>query len=117
MEQSIIESCIKRRIPLPEKIANAPVINRGLEPYYVAFWELTTCRGAGFGAGPIPWTAIDDYATRYGWDGERYEDLVDFVRAMDRTFLAYQREQQEARAAADEARRRSPISQSRTVHR
>lgn len=117
MEQSIIASCIKRRIPLPDKIANAPTINRGLEPYYIAFWELSTCRGAGFGAGPIPWTALDEYARREGWTGERYEDLVDFVRAMDRTFLAYQREQQEAKARSDEAARRGPISQSRTVYR
>jgi hypothetical protein len=117
MEQVIIESCIKRRQPLPEAIANAPTIHRGLEPYYVAFWELSTCRGSGFGAGPIPWLAINEYADREGWAGERYEDLVDFVRALDRTFLAYQREKEKEKADADEARRHGPISQTRMVRR
>jgi hypothetical protein len=117
MEQSIIESCIKRRIPLPEKIANAPTINRGLEPYYIAFWELTTCRPSGFGVGQIPWTAVDDYARRMGWEDETYEDLLDFTRAMDRTFMAYQKEQSDARAAAEETKRKGPISQARTVGR
>lgn len=113
MEQTIIESCIKRHIPLPEKIANAPTIHRGLEIYYVAFWELSTCRSSGFGAGPIPWDAIDRYATRMEWFDERYEDLLDFVRAMDGTFLKFQKEQSDAKAAAEEARRRGPISQNR----
>lgn len=117
MEQSIIAQCIKRRQPLPEKIANAPTIRQGLEVYYVAFWELSTCRPIGMGVGQIPWTAIDQYAARQGWEGERYEDLVDFTRAMDRTFMAYQSERAAQQAAAEEEKRRGPISQGRVVRR
>lgn len=42
--------------------------------------------------GPIPWDAIDRYAERHGFEGDDYEDLVDFVRAMDEVFLASERE-------------------------
>lgn len=117
MEQTIIQQCIRRRQPLPEKIANAPTIRQGLEPYYIAFWELSTCRPSGFSLGQIPWTAIESYAERQGWVGEQYEDLVDFIRAMDNTFLTYQREKQEAEEAAREARRNGPISQRQVVRR
>lgn len=117
MEQIIIESCIKRRQPLPEAIANAPTIFKGLEPYYIAFWELSTDRSQGMGVGPIPWSAINEYAVREGLRGEGYEDLVDYVRAMDRTFLKFQREEEAKRRAADEAKRNGPINQGRVVQR
>jgi len=117
MEQIIIESCIKRRQPLPEAIASAPTIFKGLEPYYVAFWELSTDRGQGMGVGPIPWSAINAYAIREELVGEGYEDLLDYVRALDRTFLKFQREEEAKRHAAEEARRNGPINQGRVVHR
>lgn len=117
MERTIIESCIKRRIPLPEKIANAPVILKGLEGYYIAFWELSTDRQQGMGCGPIPWSSIDRWCDREGLVGEDYDYLLDMIRAMDRTFLAYQKERSDEDAAAAEARRNAPISQNRTVRR
>jgi hypothetical protein len=46
-----------------------------------------TTRPIGFGAGPIPWTAINDYALRYGLCGDLFEDFVTFVRAIDDAFL------------------------------
>jgi hypothetical protein len=113
MEQQIIETCIRRRQPLPEKIANAPKLFKGLEPYYIAFWELSTDRPSGFGAGQIPWSSIDRYATREELDYEGYMDLVDFVRAMDRTFLKYHKEQSDARDAKAKAERNAPIAQGR----
>lgn len=117
MEQTIIESCAKRRIPLPEKILGAPTILKGLEQYYVAFWELSTTRQSGFGAGPIPWDSIDRYAVREGYEGDDYHDLVDFTRAMDQTFLAYHREKRAEQEASDRAKREGPITQRTMVHR
>jgi len=117
MEQTIIESCIKRRIPLPEKIANAPRILKGLEGYYIAFWELSTDRAVGMGAGPIPWTAVDMYCKREGIVGEDYDYLLDMIRAMDKVFLAHQKEQADNRDAAAKAARDGPISQKRMVVR
>jgi hypothetical protein len=34
--------------------------------------------------GPIPWTAIDRYAERYGLDGDAFERLSLWIRMMDR---------------------------------
>lgn len=60
------------------------------------FWELGTCRAAGFsGPGPIPWTAIDTYAQRMGIadDEVLYGDLVFYMRKMDEVYLSYAAEQ------------------------
>lgn len=113
MEQDIIASCVRRRIPLPDKIADAPRILTGLEPYYIAFWELSTDRPSGFGAGQIPWSSIDRYAAREGMGHDEYLDLIDMIRAMDRAFLAYSKEKQAEREAAAEARRKQPIGSRR----
>lgn len=50
-----------------------------------AYFELATCRPVGMGLGPIPWTAIHEYAEANGvQDGERF---VRLIRAMDREIL------------------------------
>ncbi len=43
---------------------------------------------------PLPWLAIDAYATRHGIAGDRFDDLVALVTRMDETFLTVWREQQ-----------------------
>lgn len=55
------------------------------------------------GPGPIPWTAIDQYAERHGYtqDVLLYEDFMAYVTAIDIEYLAVineetQRKQQEA---------------------
>lgn len=63
----------------------------GLEMYYEAFTELSTCRQQGMGLGPIPWTAIDQYALRHGFEGDGFQYLVRMVRALDDVFLAHSR--------------------------
>ena len=45
--------------------------------------------------GPIPWTAISQYARDYGIVGELYEDLVYYVRVLDNTYLTYKRSKAE----------------------
>lgn len=90
---------MRRRQPLPDAIANAPELFSGLEVYYEAFLELTTCRQVGFGEGPIPWDAIDRYAERHGIaDEEDYEDFVDMVRALDDAYLKHRRDKAEREA-------------------
>lgn len=91
MEQRIIEAAVRRRQPLPDVIANAPELLLGLDAYFEAFVELSTCRGLGMSAGPIPWTAIDRYAQRHGYSDEGFDYLVRMVRAMDEVFLAHSR--------------------------
>lgn len=41
------------------------------------------------GIGPIPWTAIDAYAFRHGYEGEGFDYLLKMVRALDDCFVAY----------------------------
>ena len=62
----------------------------GLEVYYEAFQELNTCRAQGLSAGPIPWTAVDAYARRHGYDEpEDFAYLLEMVRALDDALLKH----------------------------
>lgn len=94
-----MEAAIRRRQPLPDVIANAPQILPGLEMYYEAFSELSTCRSNGMAMGPIPWTAIDQYALRHGFEADGFEYLVRMVRALDDAFLAYSQKKAKEEAA------------------
>lgn len=59
-------------------------MRRGLELYWRAYSELTTCRPASFGGLlPVPWTAIDRYAERYGFDDDQFEWLVYICDKLD----------------------------------
>lgn len=54
-----------------------------------AFHECSTDRHVGFAVGPIPFSAIDRYARRYGYDDhDEFRVLLDMIRAMDREYLA-----------------------------
>lgn len=94
-----MEAAIRRRQPFPDVIANAPQILPGLEMYYEAFSELSTCRSTGMGIGPIPWTAIDQYGLRHGFCDDGFEYLVRMVRALDDAFLAYSQKKAKEEAA------------------
>jgi hypothetical protein len=93
-EKSIIEQCIRQRRPLPNAIANAPSIEIGLDIFFVAFMDLTTCRTMGFGEGPIPWTAKRIYAVdELSLEGEQKEDFYFYLAEMDRVYLAQRAEE------------------------
>jgi hypothetical protein len=86
----IAERCLRERLPLPPRIENAPQLFDGLELYWWAYQDLSTCRPAGFGgAYPIPWTAIIDYARHYDFDEAQTEALVSHVRTMDEAFMKW----------------------------
>ncbi len=92
-EELIIEQCYRTNRQLPERVANAPELLPGLELYWVAYQDLSTCRPAGFGgAYPIPYTAILDWATASGLDEEQVSTLVRFIRKMDVAFLKWYEE-------------------------
>lgn len=92
-EKGIIEACIRERRPLPQAIANAPVLTLGLEFYYTAFLDLTTDRAFGYGEGPIPWSSVERYCDRYGVQGEDREDMHHHMRAMDQAYLEHRGKQ------------------------
>jgi hypothetical protein len=88
-EENIIKACIRDRLPFPNKIQNAPQLKLGLELYYSAFGDLNSCRQMGYGEGPIPWNAINEYAVLNDFSDEQSEDLVYFVRELDVAYLKH----------------------------
>lgn len=76
-------------MPLPDRIASAPILLPGLEMYLTAFNRLSTCRQIGMGVGPIPWTAIGVYADQEELDEEHRSDLYYFVERLDCEFLSW----------------------------
>jgi len=57
------------------------------EIYLEAFWSLSADRRVDMsGIGPIPFTAIDRYASRYGFDDD-FPVFEKIIRDLDRTYL------------------------------
>lgn len=89
MERSIIQQCLRERLPFPKKIKDAPTLDFGLELYLSSFFELNSCRQIGFGEGPIPWTAIFDYCERLGIIGDQRDDMFYHIRSLDNAYLEH----------------------------
>jgi hypothetical protein len=53
----------------------------------VAFLDLSTCRQLGMEVGPIPWTAIHDYADRKYLSSDEREELEYVIRYVDTVYL------------------------------
>lgn len=85
--QAIVKAALDAGHPVPEEVI-PPEILPECEFALEAFHELKTDRQGGFIYGPIPWTAIDAYARRYGiTDTEEFDDFVLMIRAMDDVYL------------------------------
>ena len=93
-EQAILRQCAQLKLPIPDAIANAPILTEGLELYFMAFLDLTTCRSYGMSEGPIPWTAIKDWATYNRLSSIQTEDLFYMVQEMDNAYLNYRAKKQ-----------------------
>ena len=70
-------------------MANAPDLEMGLELFYGAFLDLTTCR-IGMGDGPISWLAVDEYCHSLGLDAEATSDMHYYIGKMDYAYLKQQ---------------------------
>lgn len=70
-------------------ISKAPDLNIGLEMYWQAFWDLTTCRQIGMGVGPIPWTSVQEYSILLELDEEQTDDLHYHIAVMDNEYLKW----------------------------
>jgi hypothetical protein len=92
VETALIEACFKRKQPLPDAIQEAPELYPWNAWVFEAFQELGTCRNVGFSIGQIPWTAIHEYANRYGIVGDDFDELNYLIRSMDDAFLEYKEE-------------------------
>ncbi len=96
MEEGIIKRALSMNKPLPPKVANAPVLQTGLDLYYTAFLDLCSCRSSGFGMGQIPWTAINDYAVAWEFSIEQTEDLLHHAKALDQAYMEHYRKKHDS---------------------
>ncbi len=88
-EQTIIKQAIRQGLPIPKKIAEAPELDFGLQFYLHAFYELESERPVGIDIGPIPRSAVKDYALELEMDADEFDDLYFHIRALDVTFLKH----------------------------
>lgn len=75
----------------PKALTSQPTIDESLRLLWNAFWELTGDRpyGALGLPGAIPFTAIDRYAARYGFDDkDEFARFHQLIRRMDASFIA-----------------------------
>jgi hypothetical protein len=72
---------------LPQRIQNAPVIPWGLQLYYAAFFDLTTCRSSASSGGLIRWVDVEEYCLKLNLTDEQKEDMHYYVRCMDNAYL------------------------------
>ncbi|QQM18211.1 tail chaperonin [Stenotrophomonas phage Salva] len=69
---------------LDPHLANPPQLNMVSMYYLEVFNLLGTCRGLGYGAvGPIPYTAISQYARDFGIAENEMESLVYIITTVD----------------------------------
>ena len=94
-ERLIVRQCMAHNLPLPEKIKNAPVLWIGLQLYWTAFFDLTTCRSSGLTVAPIPWSVMKDYAIAKEFDADQTESLFYLIRAMDNAYMDFRARKQE----------------------
>lgn len=89
VEKGIIEQALQTGRSIPKKIQNAPDFPLGLDLFYFAWEDLGTCRMSGFGMGPIPWIAINNYCLTYEIEGEQREDMFYHVGRLDDAYLKH----------------------------
>ena len=71
VEQGIVKTALLNKMPIPEKILNAPSVSEDNAFYFDAFFDLDTERDYSFGAGPIKWSSIKDYAVYHNLDEDQ----------------------------------------------
>ncbi|WQZ00291.1 tail chaperonin [Escherichia phage Shy] len=72
---------------MPDRIANAPELELGLQLYLQAFFDLDSERSHSLGLTPISWSSIIGYARAFEFDEEQTESLLFHIRRMDTEHL------------------------------
>lgn len=86
-EEAIAKQALRAGNPIPDRIANAPELEQGLQIYMQAFVDLDTERSHAMGLVAIPWKSIAQYAEVFELDEEQRDDLFFFIRKMDEAHL------------------------------
>lgn len=82
----LVKEAMKRKIPIPDFIANAPIADATNMLYIEAFYALSSCRSfVGLAGVPtlIPWTAISQYATDIQLEGEERSRFIKIIKTLD----------------------------------
>jgi hypothetical protein len=87
IEQSIAKQAVLAGAKIPDRIQNAPAINKGNELFFSAFFELDSDRQFGMSIGPIPWRSINEYAKEYHFDEWQRELLFYSIQKLDKVYL------------------------------
>lgn len=76
----------------PPWLQNMPELELGNELALMAFYELCGDRQSGFGAGPIPWTAVDAWCRAHEIRGFQRESLHFLIKNLDLAYLQWSKE-------------------------
>lgn len=87
-EEKIVRLAKANRQEIPDIIKNKPQLLPGLDIYYKAFWELSTCRSIGMMEGPIWWIAIRDYADEMEFTGIDRIRFFFLIKQMDSEYTS-----------------------------
>ena len=74
---------------IPQSLLDEPELMPGLHMIYNGFWNISTDRQVGMSLGPLPHTAIREYAKEYNLPEEDADDFRRLVRAMDGFYLSW----------------------------
>ena len=84
-----MQAAIESGKPIPPNLLNAPDVPPEGLFYLHAFIALCSCRIMGFGSfGAIPWTAMNDYCTRY--NVLDFDLFIQIIRNLDAHWLERQ---------------------------
>jgi hypothetical protein len=81
-----VRAAIEKGRPLPDWYLNKPFTDFQGNWYLNAFYELSTNRSLGMSIGPIPWTAITEYATYHGLSRLTTDIFHIIIRALDNAY-------------------------------
>lgn len=88
-EDTIREQMRVNKMPAPKWIEEKPELLPGLEFYWKAFWELSTCRQVTTAEGPIPWDAMYFWAEKHDINDEEFDRFVTVLKNVDNDYLKY----------------------------
>lgn len=88
-----VDAAIRKGRSLPQWFLECPELEDDEVFYLNAFYDLNSCRDTGWSPGPIPWTAIRDYADYRGLEPHLLDFFSKVIRIVDQDYLKYIEEQ------------------------
>ncbi len=86
-------------MPAPAKLEKKPTLPDHLQFTWRAYWALSSDRHIGMAEGPIPWSAMDRYAIRYGIVSmDDFDFFTLLLKAMDTVYLEIRSKQMNKKA-------------------